>query len=172
MSLLIMLHRQHYLKNRINELDYKLMQRKKDLINLSTYSASVADGSVTFDELTNCPSNLFNRMTGFMFNSHNAAMMGAQQNFQQMTAAGALTQQGADAQQQAAYSQMVMQNLYKQQREQAANYEERILNEQNKRIDQECLQIENELKQLQAEYDGVKQAADKAAQSEAPAYVA
>lgn len=176
MTVLTLMYRKSYLKNRINQLEYQLMQKQQAKTELSTYSASVADGSISFEDLSNCPSQLFGRMTNFMFNSHNAAMMGAQSNMAQMQAAGALGgAQGTDTaavQQQQMYNQLVFQNLYKQQREQYAKYEAKILNEQEKQMDQEVIKLQNELTLVQNEYASLSKAVDSAAQNDTAQYVA
>ena len=152
------------------------MQKQQTKNELSTYAASVADGSISYEDLSNCPSQLFGRMTQFMFNSHNAAMMGAQGNMAQMQAAGMIgSAQGTDQaaiQQQQMYNQLVFQNLYKQQREQAAKIESKILNEQEKQMDQEVLKLQNELTLVQNEYASLSKAVDGAVQSDTAQYIA
>lgn len=175
MTVLTMMYRKSYLKNRINQLEFQLMQKQQAKNELSTYSASVADGSISFEDLSNCPSQLFGRMTQFMFNSHNAAMMSAQGNMAQMQAAGMIGGvQGTDqaAIQQQAYNQLVFQNLYKQQREQYAKYEAKVLNEQEKQMDQEVLKLQNELTLVQNEYATLSKAVDSAAQNDTAQYIA
>lgn len=180
MGLLLFAARQSQLKNRMNELNFKLMQRQQVRLDLSNYATSIGDGNISYEDLTNCPAILSGRMTQFMFNSHNAAMMGAQTGVQQMAAAGMMSgpqaQGGASnpqfAQQQLAYNNMMMQSLYKQQKDQAAQYEANIIHQQEKQLDQEILKLENELRMVQAEYDTVKQACAAEAKNSAPAYVA
>lgn len=176
MTVLTMMYRKSYLKNRINQLEFQLMQKQQAKNELSTYAASVADGSISFEDLSNCPSQLFGRMTQFMFNSHNAAMINAQGGMAQMQAAGMIGgAQGTDQaaiQQQQAYNQLVFQNLYKQQREQYAKYEARVLNEQEKQMDQEVLKLQNELTLVQNEYASLSKAVDSAAQNDTAQYIA
>lgn len=175
MTVLTMFARKSYLKNRMNQLEYKLMQAQQQRTNLSSYASSIADGAVSFEDLSNCPSQLFGRMTQFMFNSHNYAMMGAQSNYAQLQGAGALGGAGTDAQatqQQAMYNQMVMQNLYKQQREQYAQYEAKVLNEQEKQMDQDIQGIENELALVKTEYDSLSKAVQGAVQNDTATYIA
>ena len=176
MTVLTMMYRKSYLKNRLNQLEYQLIQKQQAKNELSTYAASVADGSISYEDLSNCPSQLFGRMTQFMFNSHNAAMMGAQSNMAQMQTAGMIGgAQGTDAaavQQQQMYNQLMFQNLYKQQREQAAKIESKILNEQEKQMDQEVIKLQNELALVQNEYNSICKAVDNAAQADTVSYVA
>lgn len=176
MTVLTMMYRKSYLKSRINDLEYKLMLKQQDRNDLANYSTSIADGSISYEDLSNCPSNLFGRMANFMFNSHNSAMMSAQGNMAQMQAAGMLGgQPGADAaamQQQQMYNQLVFQNLYKQQREQFAKYESSVLNQQEKQMDQEIQKIQNELALVQNEYNSLSKAVDGAVQSDTATYIA
>ena len=152
------------------------MVKQQQKTDLSNYSASVADGSISYEDLSNCPSNLFGRMTNFMFNSHNAALSGAQTSMAQMQAAGMIgSANGTDSaaiQQQQMYNQLVFQNLYKQQREQFAKYEAKVLNEQEKQMDQEVLKLQNELTLVQNEYNSLSKAVDSAAQSDTATYIA
>ena len=115
-------------------------------------------------------------MTQYMFNSHNAAMMGAQQNMAILQGSGQLGQaQGTDdqaIQQQQAYQTLVFQNLYKQQRDQIAQIEAKRLNEEEKQLDQECIKIENELTLVQNEYASLSKVMDSAAQSDTVRYIA
>lgn len=176
MTVLTMMYRKSYLKSRINQLEYQLMVKQQQKTDLSNYSASVADGSISYEDLSNCPSNLFGRMTNFMFNSHNAALSGAQTSMAQMQAAGMIgSANGTDSaaiQQQQMYNQLVFQNLYKQQREQFAKYEAKVLNEQEKQMDQEVLKLQNELTLVQNEYNSLSKAVDSAAQSDTATYIA
>lgn len=176
MAVLTMMYRKSYLKSRINQLEFQLMQKQQAKNELSTYSASVADGSISYEDLSNCPSQLFGRMTQFMFNSHNAAMMSAQGNMAQMQATGMIgSANGTDQtaiQQQQAYNQIVFQNLYKQQREQYAKYEAKVLHEQEKQMDQEVLKLQNELTLVENEYNSLCKAVDGAVQRDTVQYVA
>jgi len=177
MTVLTMMYRKSYLKSRINQLEYQLMLKQQQKSDLSNYSASVADGAISYEDLSNCPSNLFGRMTNFMFNSHNAALMSAQSNMAQMQAAGMIggAQTGTDSaaiQQQQMYNQLVFQNLYKQQREQYAKYEAKVLHEQEKQMDQEVLKLQNELTLVQNEFNSLSKAVDSAAQSDTAQYIA
>ena len=176
MAILTMMGRKSYLKNRINELEYKLTQAQQRRNDLSTYAASVGDGSISYEDLTSCPSNLFGRMTQYMMTSHNAAMMGAQQNMALLQGSGQLGQvQGTDQaaiQQQNAYQNLVFQQLYKQQRDQFAQYESKRLNAEEKQLDQECIKIENELTLVQNEYASLNKVMDSAAQNDTARYIA
>lgn len=169
MSLLVFMFRQQELKSRINSKNFELMQEKQKLMDLQAYSTSVSDGSVSMNDLMTAPSGLFNRMLQYAGYSHQAATAGAQQNYQTMAASGMLNQQGYNTPQ---MQQVIFQNLYEQQRANFQKQEERLLNEQNKKIDTKCLQLENELKMLQSEYDSLKEATDAAIKDSAPRYVA
>ena len=176
MAILTMMGRKSYLKNRINELEYKLTQAQQRRNDLSTYAASVGDGSISYEDLTSCPTTLFGRMTQYMTTAHNASMMGAQQNMAMLQASGQIGNvQGTDEQaiqQQNAYQNLIFQQLYKQQRDQIAQYEAKRLNAEEKQLDQECIKIENELTLVQNEYASLSKAMDSAAQNDTVRYIA
>jgi hypothetical protein len=99
-------------------------------------------------------------------------MMGAQQKFAQMSMMPGALPQTQDPQAQAAYQQMMFNSLYQQEREQIGKQEQHLLNEQDKRIEQQVAKIEDQLKMLDKEEEQVSQAEDKGAEKTAPKYVA
>ena len=101
--------------------------------------------------------------------------MNAQQQMQQMMALPqiqAQMQQMQDPNQQMMYQKWIFDNLYKQQREQFGKVEQKLLNEQEKAIQQEKAKLETQLKLLEAEFESTKQGEDKAAEQWKPEYVA
>ena len=143
--------------------------------DLQQYASNIADGSVSMSDMMNTPASMFGRTMMYMTYSHNGALQNAQQQMQQMMMmpqVQAQMQQMQDPNQQMMYQNWIFDNLYKQQREQFGKVEQKLLNEQEKEIQQEKAKLETQLKMLEAEFDSTKQGEDKAASSWKPEYVA
>lgn len=171
MSLLIFTFRRQFIIRMKSQLNLQLMQLRKKLDDLQTYAASIADGSVSLNDLMKAPASMFGRMSIFMMSSHQAAMQGANQKYMMMSQIPGAMQQMQDPQMQQVYQQMMFKNLYDQEREKSSKREEKILNQQDTKIQQQVAQIETKLKMYDAEEQKVSEAEDKAAQK-AVTYVA
>lgn len=171
MSFLVLFSRKLDLKNQINNKNYQLLQKQQELQDLQSYTASIADGEISLNDLTTAPATMFGRMSQYMVGSHNYAQAAAQQNYAYLSGTNQTgAQQDVQAQQQ--YQYLVMKNLYDQQKAQFQKAEEARLHVKEKQMDNQCLQIEQQLKMLEAEYEQVNQAVDNAAKDTAPKYVA
>lgn len=171
MGYLVLFARKMSLKSQINDKNYQLMQKRQELQDLQSYTAAIADGEVSMTDLTTTPASMFGRMSQYMVGSHNYAMNAASQNYAYLQGSGQ-TGQGQDATAQAQYQQLVMKNLYDQQKAQFQKAEQARLNVKDKQLDNECLKIEQELKLLESEYEQLGSAVDSAVKSSAPQYVA
>ncbi len=175
MSLLVFAYRKIQILRQKNDLNYRLMQLNQKLEDLQQYASNIADGSVSMSDMMNTPASMFGRTMMYMTYSHNGALQNAQQQMQQMMMmpqVQAQMQQMQDPNQQMMYQNWIFDNLYKQQREQFGKVEQKLLNEQEKEIQQEKAKLETQLKMLEAEFDSTKQGEDKAASSWKPEYVA
>lgn len=153
MSLLIFGYRKLDIIHRKNELNYRLMELTRKLSDLQQYSANIADGSVSMHDMTNTPGSMFGRQMMFMNYAHNAALFGAQQNMAYMQPQIQMQmQQMQDPNQQMMYQNWIFQSLYKQQREQVAKQEAKLLNAQEKEIEAEKQKIQTQLQLLEQEY--------------------
>ena len=170
MSLLILFHRKMSLKQQINDKNYQLMQKKQELYDLQSYTAAIADGSVSMNDLTTSPASMFGNMSQYMVGSHNYAMNAAQQNMAYLQGTNQIGQVSADATAQNQYQMAVFKNLYDQQKAQYQKAEEAKLQVKNKQIDNECLKLEQQLKQLEAEYQAIGSSVDKYTSECAPKY--
>ena len=170
MSLLILFHRKMSLKQQINDKNYQLMQKKQELYDLQSYTAAIADGSVSMNDLTTSPASMFGNMSQYMVGSHNYAMNAAQQNMAYLQGTNQIGQVSADATAQNQCQMAVLKNLYDQQKAQYQKAEEAKLQVKNKQIDNECLKLEQQLKQLEAEYQSIGSSVDKYASECAPKY--
>ena len=172
MSLLIFAYRKQNIIARKNELNYKLMKRKQELMDLQHYASEVAEGAMTMNKLMGMPCTMFNRATMFMMYGHQAAMAGANEKFNFLLQTPGAIQNVGNAQLQVQYNQTIFKNLYNQEKQKFQKMEEKILNQQDRKIQLECERIQTQLAMLDAELNSVKQAEDKAAQDSAPKYVA
>jgi uncharacterized protein (DUF3084 family) len=172
MSYLVLFARKMSLKSQINDKNYQLMQKQQELQDLQSYTAAIADGEVSMNDLTTTPASMFGNMSQYMVNSHNYAMSAAQQNYAYLQASGQTTSTSTDATAQTQYQQLVMKNLYDQQKSQYLKAEQAKLQVKDKQLDNECLKLEQELKQLEAEYESIGQSMDSAIKDSTPQYVA
>ena len=62
MSLLVLFARKLSLKNQINDINYKMMQKQQEMQDLQAYTAAIADGSVSMNDITTAPASMFGRM--------------------------------------------------------------------------------------------------------------
>lgn len=172
MSLLIFAYRHQDIISRKNALNMKLLNLKQKLMELQSYASSIADGSVSMNDLMNAPASMFGRMSIFMMASHQVGMAGAQEKFPMMQQMSAPQMAQMPQQYQQQYQQMMFKSLYEQEKEKFSKNEQNILNQQDKRMEQEQAQIETQLKMLDTEEQKVSEAEDKAAEKGAPKYVA
>ena len=172
MSLLIFAYRKQYIIRRKSELNMKLLNLRQKLMDLQSYSASIADGAISINDLVNAPASMFNRMSIFATSSHQAAEMGAQQNIGPMLAMAQAqgTFANMQAEQQQQYQKMIFSQLYKQEKEKIKAQETKILNQEDTKIQQEAAKVETELKMLDSEESKVEEAETKAAEKSAPKY--
>lgn len=157
-----------------SKLNFRLNELNLREMDLQSYSSSIADNSISINDLMNVPASMFNRMSIFMNYSHQSAMAGVQQKIGPMMtmaqANGIFTNMPAQYQQQ--YQQMLFNSLYEQERKNFTDNERNILNEEEKKIEQEKAQIQTQLQMLDAEQKTTQEAVDQAAKDSAPKFVA
>lgn len=162
------------LTNRINQLNFKLMEIAQKNQDLAVYSANIADGVITPEEAANSPASLFQRQSIYSnYTTQNAYYSAgeatnltmSQYNAQaQANANAANTQAGVDP-------NALFSSYYKQALEAAAKNEDRKIAVLENELDQQRLKIETQLKAAQAELEQVESNEDKAIKSSAPKYV-
>lgn len=172
MSLLVFTYRKQQIIALKSSLNFKIMQLNQKLMDLATYSAAIADGSVSGRDLMDAPASVFDRMVNFTQYSSQFAQVGANEKANMYFAMnqGAMAQVPPELQQQ--YQQMIYQGFFKQEREKACESEKAILNAQEKRINQELSVFQTQLKQIEAEEETISKGIDDAAKKSAPQYVA
>lgn len=172
MSLLIFSLRRQQIVALKNSLNFKLLNLNQRMMDLQTYAASIADGSVTPNDLMSAPASLFGRMTAYMNYSHQYAMAGAQNKFGQFMIMNQANYAQVPDEFKQQYQQIMFKGLYEQERAQAAEVEKKLLNVEEKKIEQEVLRIQTQLKMLDSEQEQVSKSEDDAAKKSAPQYVA
>ena len=169
MTFLVLFARKMMLKNQVSDLNYKLMQKQQELQDLQSYTASIADGEVSLNDLSTAPSSVFGRMSQYMVGSHNYAMSAAQGQYGMLQGAqaGQVTQ---DATAQAQYQQLVFKNLYDTQKQQFLKAEQQKLHVKEKSMENEKLKIEQQLKLAEAELQQLDQSINNGIKDAAPQY--
>lgn len=172
MSLLIFSLRRQQIIALKSSIDFKLLNLNQKLMDLQSYAAAIADGPVTVNDFMTVPPSLFGRMTMYSNYSNQMAAAGAAEktNMLLMMNPGIMNQ--AQPGQQEQVKQMIYRNIMEQEFKTAAEAEKKILNIQDKRIQQEVAQLQSQLKMLDAEQETVSKAEDDAAKKAAPQYVA
>ena len=172
MGFLIFGYRKLDIIHRRNDLQYRLTNLTRKLTDLQQYSANIADGSVSMSDMMNTPCSMFGRQLMFMNYAHNTALFGAQQNMAMMQPQIMMQSQQMDPNSQMMYQNWIFQNLYKQQREQVAKQEAKLLNAQEKEIEAEKTKIETQLKLLEQDYQACVDAEKKSIELFKPEYTA
>lgn len=157
--------------SRKSRLNMELLTLRRKLIDFQKYAASIADNEISMDDLLNVPSSLFGRMTTYMAYSHNSAMNGATQKFAGVIAMNQANMAQVSADQMELYKQSVFKNLYDNERERFQRVEEKLLDAEETKINQEVSQKETELQMLEAEEKSTKEVVQKDAENSAPKYV-
>ncbi len=171
MGLLIFGYRKLSITHQRNQLQYRLTELTRKLIDLQQYSANISDGAISMSDMMNTPCSMFGRQLMFMNYAHNTALMGAQQGLAMMQPQIQMQmQQMQDPNMQMQYQNWIFQNLYKQQREQVAKKEEKLLNAQEKEIEAEKQKIQTQLNLLDQEYKACEEGEKKSIEMFKPEY--
>lgn len=170
MSLLLFSFRKMQIIRQRDDINARIMELQRKQMDYQTYAASVADGSISLNDLTNCPPSLFGRMTQFMTYSHEAAMQGANQKFAYMSQLYAPQMQTMDQNTQQMFLFSMRQNLYEKERERFSRYEEKLLKQVDTNTEQEIARLSTQAKMLDSELQSIDQGEDNAIKSSTPKY--
>lgn len=172
MGLLLFSYRRQSIIARKADINMKLLQLRQKQMDLQSYASSIADGSVSLNDLMGAPASVFMRMTGFMQASHQQALMGAQMGLPGMLAmaAGSGVFNNMQPQMQQQYQYMLFKNLYDKEREKFSRQEEKILHTEDKRIEQQIAQLNTQVQMLEAEEKGIEKAEGEEAQRSTPKF--
>lgn len=172
MSLLLFTYRHQDIIVRKINLNYRIDQLNRKLMDLQSYSAAVADGSVSMNDLLQCPASQLGRMTLFMNASNQAGLADAQEKFAFMSQIPGAIPQMSNSQLQQNYANMMFKSLYDQSKEKFAQQEAKLLTVEETKIQQEKAKLETQLKMLDSEEEEVSKAEDDGAKKSAPHFVA
>lgn len=172
MSFLIFSYQHQSIIARKAQLNMRLLEINKKMLDLQSYAAAVADGSVSMNDLMNCPGSMFSKMSLFMNASHQIGYSEAQQKFALMSQVPGAIPQMANAQLQQQYTETIFKSLYDQSKEKFAQQEQKLLNVEDTRMQQEKARIETQLKMLESMEEQVTKAEDEGAKKSAPQFVA
>ena len=167
MTFLVLFARKMMLKNQASDLNFRLMQKQQELQDLQAYTASIADGEVSLNDLSTAPASMFGNLTQYMVGSNNYAMTAAQTQF------GALQgtpQVSTDANMQQYYQSLVFKNLYDTQKQQYLKAEQAKLHVKEKAMEKEQASLEQQLKLIEAELSKMDQAIDNGIKDAVPQY--
>lgn len=172
MSFLIFAYRKQQIIALKSSLNYKIMQLNQKLMDLATYSASIAEGKVTGQSLIDTPASLFERTIAFAQYSGQMGQATGIQNTKMYFAMNpnAMAQIQPEYRQQ--YQDTIYQGFFKQGVEKACEVEKAVLNAEEKKINSELATYQTQLKQLEAEEEQVNKGIDDGAKKSAPQYVA
>lgn len=180
MGLLVFTARRAQLKNRVSDLNYKLMQKTQELQELQQYATAVSDGGVSINDFASAPTSQLGNLTQAMVGSHNFAMMNVQMRSgmisQQMGMASQQMQaQGVDAAQQTQYlqyMQMQAQNqAYETAKQEYLKQVQSQLHSKEKAMEQEKMNIETQLQMAEAELQSCEKGVQESIKDAAPQYV-
>ena len=172
MSFLIFVQRKQDILRRKNEINMKLMNLREKLFSLQSYASSIADNSVSMNDLMTVPPSLFNRMSIFANYSHQSALASANEKYATLSQIPGSIPAMETPELQTQYAQMMFKNLYDQGRESFTAVEKEILNKQDLKIEKQVAEYETQLKMLEAEETEVDSASDAGAKKTAPKFVA
>ena len=174
MSFLVFTARQYMLKHQRSEINYRLMQKQQELMDLQSYTAAIGDGSVSLNDLTTVPSTMMGRLSQYMVASNNFAGQTAGMDMTQLSGVMGMQQaqsgQVTNPQYQMLSQQLMYNNLYQQRLDQFRKSEEKKLQVKEKSMEQECLKLQNELKLVENELQALESAIGKSAQELAPKF--
>lgn len=159
------------------------MQLQNKLIDMQKYSASIADGAVSMNDLMGCPANMFNKMSVFAQYANMTAMIGARNQMAAAAMGGGLKLDPAYLQNnqipedqkdkmEQQYKAMIFEQFKQQQLQKVAESEKKLMDAEETKINQQIAQMETQLKMLDSEEQKVTDAESKAAEKSAPGYMA
>lgn len=154
--------RLHSIINEKSKINLKLNELNEELLDLQNYSATISSGSVTMNDIANCPASVFSRLINFMNYSTTTATQGAQSLFSQMSASGQV-QTFTDAAAQQNYQNSLFQSLYQQQMDKCIKVEEKLLNAKETKIQQEINKYQTRLSMLESQESSCESAQQESA---------
>ena len=156
------------LKSRREDINFALLKLSQKLIDMQQYGAAMADGVFSDNEISTMPGRNINAAFNYMAGSSNLALSAADARAQQYFMARAEMAKYTDGQYNVAangaqgnlddYS--IFNNFYKQALQELADREAENIHVEEKKIQQEQLRLETQLKAIDAEYEQVSKSVE------------
>lgn len=173
--------RKLHLTQRINNIQYRLMQLTQRMSDLAIYSGNVADGIITPSEFMNSPASIFGVNMNFFNNSVPGALYQASQatqmyNMNMLNMNGmsggqyAMAVDPANPQNVAVNQFFVFNSFFKQALEAAGKAEAAKIKRLETDIQTQKMQLETQLKAAETELKSVEDAESKGIEKSAPKY--
>lgn len=139
-------------------LDAKIMEKTRKIEQLQRYASNIADGKISMKEMSDVPSKLFGRQSIFQIYAHNRSLQIANMQMASMAPMMAMQMQGMNPQYLTLYQNNMFMNLYQEARKEAAQEEQKLLNEQEKELVAEKTKLEALKQAYDAELKGIDEA--------------
>ncbi len=161
--------RKQILRNRINNLNMRLMQLSQQQIDLATYGANIADGIITTDEVANSPASILQKQYNYTTNTlgndqgtgQSVAMADEYMSQYEITN-GATLEDESRSSLWNSFQQTALKEL--------AQQENKRISIQDQVIEQEMQKIQTQLTAANAELESVQKEEENAIKSCAPKY--
>ena len=164
--------RKSQLQARKSQYEARLLEISQKIQDMADFSASIADGKITYQEMATAPSSMFGTQLGFMnqsalvagqsanikanafINNYNAIQQqtGGQYNYAITQGANMNYMQNGQIQPYLVYNE-----IYKEELENFAKQYAQQINKEEEALQAEKLRIETQLKAIEAEYESVDQ---------------
>lgn len=158
------------LKNRISSLETKQLQISQRIMDLQSYASSIADGSVSYSEMSNSPSSIFGTQMQYMATASPIAYQSAQVKANAYMQQMGMLQQNTQGQYQLAIDptgaqadvqpHLIFNEIYKQELKEYSKQVGEKINAEEKELETERLRIESQLKAANAEFEAVAKQED------------
>lgn len=173
MGFLMFTARVHDLMHRKHQIQYDLAKITKRLRDLQQYATMVGNGSISIGQLLAAPGTMMGRTMAYLAYAHNTSMQYMQQNAPMMMQMyGQQMGMQNNPQQQAMMQNYIMRSLYTQGRERARQVEEKNLNEEEHRLEQEKEKLQTLHDEVAQELKSAREARDADIKDMAPKYTA
>lgn len=143
--------------SQISNIEQQLVEANQRLLALHSFASNISDGTISMDDIMNTPGTMFDRTMMFTQNSHMAAYNGAQQKMAYLMRMPGAMPQIADPRAQQMYMQAMFKNLYDQNKQMVVQQEQKKLNVEETKIQQQIAQLEARKKMYEKLLDNNKQ---------------
>jgi len=163
------------IKSELSDLRLKQMKLQDKIAALAQYSANIADGIITPEEMANSPASVFGRQMNYMISNIPMAMIQGSQAFslymgQYGPQMQAFSRDPSMAMMMNANPMMLQMNFFKQALERQGKIEQEKLHVEEKKLQKELSGIEVRIKMLETEQQSLAKAVDNEIRQNAPKF--